>query len=102
MPGQGQRGGQPGAQRQRLHTHTLPTVAAPQRHITRGLLTTLHMLTDPHSHTHSGPGRAVRRQDTVIQFGHEDRDFTCVDSGTEEGDGWDGTTSARDQREECL
>lgn len=53
VSGQGQRGGQPGAQCQRLHTFTLPTVAAPQRHTTWGLLTTLRTLASTHTHTHA-------------------------------------------------
>lgn len=50
VSGQSQRGGQPGAQRQRLHTLALPTVAAPQRHTTGDLLITLCTPTDTHIH----------------------------------------------------
>lgn len=72
MPGQGQRGGQPGAQRKRLHAFPFPTVAAAQRHTTRGLLTTLRTL--PHTHT-AARSQQSDEQACFIQFGHEDRDF---------------------------
>lgn len=87
VSGQGQRGGQPGAQCQRLHTRALPTVAAPQRHTTRGVLTTQHPLTNTHSHTHT-VARSKQSQEGMMFFknGHQERkDFPCGDLGGRSG-----------------
>lgn len=100
VPGQGQRGGQPGAQCQRLHTLTLPTVAAAQRHTTRGLLTALRPLPNVHAHTHTQQPGASGQTSGHVLFYSGTRTETSPE-GIQE-DGWDGTTSARDQRMESL